>query len=198
MNHEAWIKAVLPDSAPRILGLPLVPYTLGHELVLWRWNSPLIFKEKLDFDKEEDWDAFFKAVLLCSEPFDDPRHILNSRWLSLFSWFWGRRCRKLNLALAFKRFEEYRFRFLWMPDLNQSAGSRKAEAPWPIMTLAEIMAEFHCSKEVALHEPLSFWTALHCAKLEREGKLDLFSDEHRALFSKLREMEEKGEEAFNE
>lgn len=106
MHEAALALAAIPEYT-RILRLPLKPYSLGHELALFRRNNPFVTHSPQDFKTLSDPKkkaALTEAVLVCSRSWKENLHppaIKNQRiWNFIISW-----C-DLNRAIA--DFENYK------------------------------------------------------------------------------------------
>lgn len=94
MHEATFAQAALP--APTIcLGLPLRPYSLGHELYLIR-----------EFDGEPSLDDLPAAVLICCQTWAE---LHRPDWLlRLKLAIWRRRIARMDLEIEFAVFELYR------------------------------------------------------------------------------------------
>lgn len=105
MHEAALAQAALPVPS-RILRLPLLPYSLGHELFLIRCGNPLVCLSEPEFDQlpiARQIEAISLAALACCQTWREnttQRH----RWL----WLWHFLNRRANWALAIADFRNYR------------------------------------------------------------------------------------------
>ena len=96
MHEIDFANAASPTPAV-VLHLPLKPYSIGHEIELWRQEHPLLTKSRQDFDalpslKQREW--LIRAVDFCSQDHDEwlaSEHLLQSRphWWGV----WGRKAK---------------------------------------------------------------------------------------------------------
>lgn len=84
MNQFAFADAVRPAPC-RILRLPMLPYSVGHELLLQAERNPFAASpEKVHaLSLEARCLALLKAVLICSRPYAD--YGRKHRWLKLWT-----------------------------------------------------------------------------------------------------------------
>lgn len=97
--HDADFADAFRPPRFSVLGLGLMDYTIGHELVLWQRRNPLVATTREEFDGLP-WNAKIKAlsqaVLICC------------RREPCFASLWGRRCAKLDLDVEIGKFRDYR------------------------------------------------------------------------------------------
>lgn len=103
MSDTAFAEAARPR--PRvILRLPLMPYSLGHEIILQSQENLILAPEGY-FNKyapEIQCSALIKAVLVCSRTWQ--QNSKPDKWLNL----WGWTIRNQNFPLAIADFRNYR------------------------------------------------------------------------------------------
>ena len=107
MHEQAFAYAASQPPAA-VLHLPLKPYSIGHEIELWRQDNPLLTKDRAEFDalsavKQRDW--LIRAVDFCSQDRDEWREserTLQScpRW-----WQWRARWKKNRLLATWNRWD---------------------------------------------------------------------------------------------
>lgn len=186
--HAAWFSAAIPDSTAICLKLPLLPYCLGHEILLQRLNSPLIAPSAFSLEPS----ALILAVLICSQPYESGLRAIHSPWLTVFLRFWRWRLgRRIDWTAELQRYVAHRRAGLWMPECNPPAGGsgRTLEAPWQFRLLMILMRDFHFTESAALNYPIAKAHILFAAHGDMEGTLDLFGPSDQALLDKLDELE---------
>jgi len=97
--HEGILAQALQPPGVRVLGLDLLPFSLGHEVVLWRRENPLVTGTREAFGllpAGRQAEAVAEAVLVCC------RRV--PRW----GWLWTRRAARLDVAAAAEAFMAYR------------------------------------------------------------------------------------------
>jgi hypothetical protein len=210
MDTAAWYQAA-HSSPPIVLGLKLRPYSLGHEILLGRFNS--LFAGGPG-EEAQLFPELSLACLICSQDYQSALRFLESPWrVNLFLKVWryaiGRQMRRSEKRESEKResversstlhapdaprstyferelqkFLSYRKAASWFPDENVPVGGRTLAAPWPFRWLTWLMAELHLTEDQALNYPLARASALYCARQEARGKLQLFNDQDNELFS---------------
>lgn len=111
MHDEAFADAARP--APRcILKLPMLPYSIGHEIILTRQRNDLVclsWDKFADLSPEHQQFALKQACLVCYRTWKQNAN--PERWLRLWSWI----IRKTDWALAVAEFRTYRFEGMMFP-----------------------------------------------------------------------------------
>ena len=91
MSDLAKILAETGPQAPLVLGVQLVPYTLGHAIVLQRLRSPYVLGGHITPND------LVEAVVVCSQPPLESIKSIKSVWRDLALWLWGKRIARLDL-----------------------------------------------------------------------------------------------------
>lgn len=96
--HETEFADAFRPKRFTVLLLPLVDYTIGHEVVLWQKRNPLVTSPAsfCIFPAEEQSRALAEAALVCSQK--QPRFV--ARWVRKFS--------RLDLNDEAEKFLQYR------------------------------------------------------------------------------------------
>jgi len=194
--HADWYQAAVPDDPPVVLKLRLRPYSLGHEILLQRFGSPLV-RDASDVKNGNSAlrvphlaDSLVLASLVCSQTFSGALKTLRSPflgWLLIF-WHW-RLGKKVDWAREVVTFTNYRATGMWWPETNQSVTARKLKSPWPFLLLAVLRSEFAMTRAEALDLPMTEAACLYTAWGEREGSTDPFGEADEALLNKVAEMD---------
>lgn len=98
--HEQLFSQAAKPSASVALFLPLKPYSIGHEIELWRQNNPILTRTLAEFRElplEEQLNWLIKAVDYCSQ--DHSEWIENEAILRSKPSFWARKERKKKAKL---------------------------------------------------------------------------------------------------
>lgn len=188
----AWLNAAIPDAPPVILGLRLRPYTLGHELLLHKVESPFVAGTEFGFAD------LAIAVLICSQDFHAARRSISSRWLNFFLWAWKLRMRRCNAFVDAGRFQEYRAAGRWFPEIEIPVTDAKSLTQPPEFRLAsELMSKVHLSWDACMDFPLNRAHALFVALGEAKGEIKTFHEEELEAVARMRaEVAEEGENAW--
>lgn len=161
MDNAAFAQSVRP---PRfvILRLPMEPYSIGHEILLWEKSNPLVALSPEDFKKLSDYDqrkAIISAVLICCRNWEANKS--PHKWMRLWGWM----IRKENFALAIADFWNYRAWGTTLPKLMPPAKSgRPLGAPHAARMLA-----YALTFPEAYDSPMGMVQWLYYAGVETEG-----------------------------
>lgn len=191
MLREAYLKAALPDRHT-VLGVPLRPFAIGHQLLLERIGSPFAYCEPA---KAED---LFIGLLVCSQSHAEAAETLNSPELpAIVSGFtkailraaskpprWWQRRLPVDLAAKLAAFEAYLAaaraipEFEWNDDPNSELVTLGSH-PLHVLKIT-LMSKLHFTEEQALNCPyaLAHWN--HATLNELTGKLSLIDRQERA------------------
>jgi hypothetical protein len=94
--HDAIFAEAFRPHRFTVLGVPLLDYTLGHEIVLQRVRNPLVTGSDL---QDTPWSAkgewLMQAVLVCCER--KPR----------INWWWRQRCARMDIDSELDKFNAY-------------------------------------------------------------------------------------------
>ena len=180
MSQLCKILAEIGPEPPEVLGLRLVPYTVGHALVLQRLGSPYVMGGMIGpADLAE-------AVLVCSQsPLQSVRTI-KSKWKSVLLWVWSKRISQLNLVKESDRFS------LWLkeqsnaPEVLMEAGkSQKRPAmPWPERVLVGCI-NVGLNADDVIHLPIGDAERLILAHAELHGQVDLWDSQSEAIWQAM-------------
>lgn len=192
--HAAWFTAAVPDAPVTVLKLRLRPYSLGHEILLTRLESPFVQASPISEARREAdiRSALLVAALICSQTWEDACRTLHSPFLNLFLRFWRWRLRNTDWSAELIRFANYVRAGTWMPEVNTpKSGGRALKSPWPFRLAAILMREMHQSESAALNMSMSRAAAYYAAIGDMEGTLDLFGPADQAMLDKLADLERK-------
>lgn len=101
--HDAFLKAIVPDVTV-CMGVRLLPFSIGHSLLLERLDSPFF---SYSDSVRPTYESLLEAVAVCSRTFEDGQKLLNSK-----------KARRKILA-PHRRRSWYGFRDVrWLPSAN--------------------------------------------------------------------------------
>ena len=177
MSDLAKILAETGPQAPIVLGVRLVPYTVGHAIVLQRLRSPYVLGGEIT---QSD---LVESVLVCSQSPLESIKSIKSVWRDLILWLWGKRIAKMNLFAESDKFQ------LWLKDqstapevLVEAGSSQKSPAmPWPERVLVGCL-NIGISADEAIKMPLGDAERLILANAEMMGNVQLWDDQSEAIW----------------
>lgn len=183
MADLAKILSETGPQAPVVLGVRLVPYTVGHAIVLQRLRSPFVMGGEI---APTD---LVEAVTVCSQsPLESIRSI-KSRWSGLVLWLWGKRIAKLNLLAESDKFHVWLKDQSTAPEVLIEAGTKsKAPAmPWPERVLVGCL-NIGIAPDDAVQMPLGDAERLILAHAEMMGHVQLWDDRSEAVWQSQQEV----------
>jgi len=195
-NEREYLTAAIPEAV-QVFGVLLRPFSLGHHLILSRFESPVISGGEAGID-----DVLF-AVWVCGHRYEDAIESFASGriWRELKRWkrvmrrrqWWG--LRPLTLAQFMKSsqlFSEYVAAACKSPNLH--SGDKGASVGSPTMQVLRVtlQRELHLSDTEVLNRPLSqcWWDMATLVELNGKGKV-IDRDEYKEAQRKADEWTEK-------
>jgi hypothetical protein len=179
--HESLLAQAALAANPRIYGVELRDYSLGHELYLIREGSPFISPAGSTVLPED----VFKAVWVCSSSWSELRNGQRSYSHPLKLWLLARNAKKdnkdtANHARNVRVFQEYRESgglFLPMSD-NRRPGRqecREPGAPYILRLQQFLMTKLRLSEAEAWDYQFGLAVMRWQTFWEQEGGLDVFN-----------------------
>lgn len=191
----SFLHAILPERVV-VLRLPLCRYSVGHEILLRRINSPFL-QPKLP-GTEALLPHLFTNVYICSMPYAEAVDSIESPELELEFRAWRRRLgRRYDLHQAIASFAEYLRDGSTWPEFTRRKRKGfeflRTGSSWPAVLLTALMAELHFSLEAALNCPLGLAQHLYCTHRELQGNIQIVSEAEIARRAVIRaEMQRMG------
>ena len=173
-NAALYYAAALPEP-PKILGLQMRPYSLGHQIILSRHGCEILNGTVLYSD-------FIFSVLVCSHTWEDWGKNKDSWLLPFFLKFWGWKNRKADLKEESRKFLQYLDDGRFHPDINRKEGGKELQIPCEARLKVLMMKELGLNESEVLNRPLSLCHWEWCALGEMNGSIELFSNRDEALF----------------
>ena len=177
MADLAKILAETGPQAPIVLGVRLVPYTVGHAIVLQRLGSPFVMGGEIQPEN------LVEAVTVCSQsPLESIRSI-KSRLSGLMLWLWGKRIERMNVLSECDKFQLWLKEQSTAPEVLMESGSKpKTPAmPWPERVLVGCL-NIGIAPDDAIQMPLGDAERLILAHAEMMGQVQLWDDQSEAIW----------------
>ena len=164
------------EPCPIVMGFRLVPFSVGHALILHRIGSPLIaggLVGRADL---------MEAVLICSQPPGDALRSMRSFARGLIFKLWVFKTRRLSLEVEIEKWNQWIGEQSTSPEILTKPGRRRAlSMPWPERTLACCL-EIGLSESTVLSMPIGDAERLILARAETHGDVELWSPKDDALW----------------
>lgn len=191
--HAAGFAKATRQEPRRILRVPMLEYSIGHDILLHRIDSPFLwetFPNLPDFKKRE---ALIQAVSICSRTWEENKN--PERWLKLWLWL----VKHDDFDKAIRDFMEYRADGSGCPHIlppEKREDSRTLGAPYHCRVLAYAAPIFGHS---VFDKGLSLLNWLYFAWAESEGQCRIENELERQIREEMaqhqadyeREQEEK-------
>ena len=177
MADLAKILAETGPQAPVVLGVRLVPYTVGHAIVLQRLGSPFVMGGEIQPEN------LVEAVTVCSQsPLESIRSI-KSAWNGLMLWLWGKRIQRMNLLVESDKFQLWLKEQSTAPEVLMESGSKskRTAMPWPERVLVGCL-NIGIAPDDAIQMPLGDAERLILAHAEMMGHVQLWDDQSEAIW----------------
>jgi hypothetical protein len=197
MSDMAFADAARPTPW-NILRIPLLPYSLGHELLLIRSRN-LLLLEPAEFGKlrrHEQVAAVMRAVMICARSWEENKQA--DKWLGLWTW----RIRRENFSLAIADFRNYRREGATMPTLNrnQDPESKGRELGSPYLARLTAYAA-SCFGQGCYDQPLGQLQWMYFAEMERDGCVEVENASERQIREEIEQHQadyQKEQEALSQ
>ena len=180
--EQNFLESVFPERAT-ILQLPLVDYSLGHELILRRLNSPFLSEEK---QSDEDLiPHLFSCLFICSLPWKEAMAQSQDKTLPKQFAAWQKKVARADFHKAIAELLIYIRDGSVMPPFKhvQRKGWRSidAGAPFHLRLLIVLMRDLGMTKDDAMNCPLGFAHWLYASHYEGQGSIQLLSETPKAI-----------------
>ena len=177
MSELAKILAETGPPAPVVLGVRLVPYTVGHAILLQRLRSPYVLGGEISSSD------LAEAVLVCSQSPLESIKSIKSIWKDLAIWLWGKRIQRMNLLAESDKFQLWLKEQSTAPEVLIEAGtkSKRPAMPWPERVLVGCL-HIGIGSDDAVKMPLGDAERLILAHAEMMGQVQLWDDQSEAVW----------------
>jgi hypothetical protein len=160
-----------------IIGLRMVPFTVGHAILLHRLGSPFVTGGRASAKD------LVEAVVVCSQSAEESIKTMASvfRWVPLR--LMRQKVSKSDLVKECQILQE------WIGDKSDcpevlrqpGAGSRQAAMPWPERLLVGLV-DIGFSEQTVLNMPVTDAERFFLTNAELHGQVELWSNEQDALW----------------
>ncbi len=194
--EELFVAGLIPKPV-RILRVPLLPYSIGHELILVRERNPLLAPRE-HFNQlpiAEQIKAIVRAVQVCSRTWEQNKR--PDRWVKFWCWL----IRRSDFPLAIAEFRNYRDEGSTFPPIWEEPGDgedkgRKLGSPHMARLLDYSL---QVCGPAAFDAPLGAMQWLYLSSCEAEGLINIANEHERQIKEEIeqhqadydREQEEK-------
>ncbi len=173
------------------MGLKLLPYSGGHEMLLDAFASPFITDELPGFDD------LIIGCLICSQRYDEAAKTMRSSWLPRIVKYWGWRARKLDLVKETLAFRDYVSEGRRFPNdicyrVKVESEERELSSPSVQRTKIFLMRELAMTEHEFYSRPLALSVADFCTIQELEGVMGAMSENDKAMWAEVKRRRQNG------
>ena len=204
MNDLAFADCARPTPVA-ILRLSLMPYSIGHEVLLLKERNPFVMCDAGQFAElplEQQIYAAKRAVLICSQGWRENHG--RQKWLRLWGWL----TRRSDYALAIAEFRNYMIMGRALPatpskhaiEVLYGKDEEKGRAMGsPLMAqlynyVCANLGKFNLTTATAWDAPYSLAGMLCFAELENEGRMRIENAAEAAEQAELEKLEREVED----
>lgn len=179
---QSVFKAGLRQRRARVLGVSLLPLSLGHVWALLAFENGFAVS-----GKRADLSDLVMGAAICSREFDSILDLLNNpdRHIKEIA-EWGRKTSKQNLVRQKRAFIRYLNDNCKTPERWKKSGEAQSQSrvPWPIKVAVGIMPLVGESRawNMSITMAMSYWFGLQ----ENAGDNSIVSDEEMVFVEKVR------------
>jgi hypothetical protein len=186
---EAFSQAAAVVMPVFILRMPLLPYSVGHELCLKQSGNPLAAGMSPLTGKHE---ALFEAVLICSQSWREIKSMARDPLVKLKMRIWAWRARRENLQDGIDAFCRYRFSGYNFPQCSPvGEGGRIPGSPVLARMIQFLMMRMGKTEEEAMDYPLGLAHWHFATWLESEGSLTVQNENEKEFADYCEEEDRK-------
>jgi len=184
VSQLAAILSATAKPCPIVMGLRLVPFTVGHAILLHRLRSPFVIGGRATAND------LLEAVVVCSQSAEESVKTMASvfRWVPLR--LMRQKVSKSDIVKECHTLQE------WISDKSDcpevlrqpGAGSREAAMPWPERLLVGLI-DIGFTEETVLNMPVTDAERFFLTNAEMHGHVELWNDKNDALWRYAQEQE---------
>jgi hypothetical protein len=167
-----------------VIGLRMVPFTVGHAILLHRLGSPFVI------GGQASASDLIEAVVVCSQSAEESVKTMASvfRWVPLR--LMRQKVSKSDIVKECHTLQE------WISDKSDcpevlrqpGTGSREAAMPWPERLLVGLI-DIGFTEETVLNMPVTDAERFFLTNAEMHGHVELWNDKNDALWRYAQEQE---------
>lgn len=177
MTGLADILNATAKPCPVVLGLRMVPFTVGHAVMLHRMGSPFVLGGQVDANH------LIEACIICSQSAEESLKTMASafRWLPLR--LMRRKVAKADLLKECETMQEWVAAQSDCPEVLREPGGRgkKPAMPWPERILVGLI-NIGFSEKTVMTMPVVDAERFFLTHAEMQGQIELWDDQQDALW----------------
>lgn len=170
MSSAAQFYRAARPEPPRVIGLQLRPYSLGHHINLHAYDSAFVKGAGALFID------MITSVFICSLTWKEWEDWKNSWKLKWALRFWGWRMGKFDVKAEAETFARYLAAGSECPEVTVPSKGRALTAAWESRLKLFLVKELRLTVDEAMDYPLALAWQDYCAHGEAQGTLTLLSE----------------------
>lgn len=177
--------AAIPEPVI-LLGQRLHPYSLGHHILLERFENPFVV------GGDADVTDLFTGVLICCNEYDEFIKLIREDDIVTLVKRWAKTLGNFDTASIAKAFKEYiedsfsNFPKYWVDDKHKDA---KASSNFPQSIKMRLLRSTNLTEQEILNRPLALCVWDVCTLLEQDGAISMFSKDDENNQSRVKDFE---------
>ena len=163
--------ALIAPATPRIIGVPMRPFALGHRLLLEQIQSSFVC------GTFPGYGDLISTAFICAHTWRENQKLMRSplrRWFTLR--IWGIFAGKFNIPVAILALHRYVKDGSDYPEVQEKPGDMKQLAMPHLARLYLFLRTHGFGEHEAMDMPLVAANILYCAEAEQAGRLDMVTD----------------------
>lgn len=173
---------VAVPEAWTILGLRLLPFSIGHWIILDALESPFSPSDPSPATEQE----LVAAVWACSNTYESAVSWFNSPWLPFRLWLWRKQRGRCDMQAKASMFRDYITAAVsGLPEAWGEDGKEHQRArgiPFPQSLKVSMMSNMGMSASQALNYPVAMAVWDHVTLRAQKEDLEIVTDEERELW----------------
>ena len=179
-------QAAIPEPVI-LLGQRLHPYSLGHHILLERFENPFVI------GGDADVEDLFLAILICCHEYDEFLKLIREDDVITIIKKWSSNVGDFNFNKIARLFQEYidecfgEFPKYWIEEKHKDA---KSGANFPQSIKVRLLRSTNLTEKEILNRPLALAVWDVCTILDQDGAINLFTKEDSNLKEREKDFEE--------
>mgnify|MGYP005992408037 FL=1 len=181
-----YYEAAIPEPV-ELLGQRLMPYSLGHHILLERFDNPFVV------GGDADAADLFSAVLICCSTYEEFIKLIREENLIDLVKKWAAKLGKFDLnkvANSFKNYIDDSFENFPKYWVEQKYSDAKSGANFAQAIKIRLLRSTNLTETEILNRPLALSVWDVCTILEQDGAITLFSKQDEENQDKAKQFEE--------
>lgn len=187
-NAKSYADALVPVRAS-VAGYSMLPFSIGHALLLQKKRSPLaeMWSKTNNGESINLGDAAL-AVWICKNTPSVALSTIGGFWMRLELRFIAKRILKHGISKSYGELINYIANGFSAPKMRMSDGGKFVASPMLGMLMVAMMSHFHRNYAEALNTPISFALWNRSILLDEKGMAELWSEDDYEIQQRAEEL----------